>query len=54
VPDGRGESGKERVVGAASLPLALFTGVRGIGILGTSHKAHSPKFAFREFCEVRL
>src|SRR5918995_471820 len=31
----------------------LFTGVRGIGILRTSPFGHSPKFALKEFCELR-
>jgi hypothetical protein len=32
----------------------LFTEVRGIGILGTSHKANSTNFAQTEFSEVQL
>src|SRR5918993_1868756 len=32
----------------------LFTGVRGIGILGTSPFGDSAKFAFTEFYEVRV
>jgi hypothetical protein len=32
----------------------LFTRVRGIGILRTSHSENSANFAFWGFCEVRL
>src|SRR5215203_953050 len=32
----------------------LFTGVRGRGILRTSHCWRSPNFAGKEFCELRL
>jgi hypothetical protein len=31
--------------GQPSLSVPLFTGVRGIGILRSSHSGHSPKFA---------
>ena len=39
---------------APALFIPLFTEVRGIGILRTSHSGHSRKFALKEFCELRL
>ena len=42
------------LLAASVLPLlALFTGVRGIVILGTSQVRNSANFAFTEFYEVR-
>src|SRR5215208_7529531 len=37
---------------APALCLPLFTGVRGIGILGSSHTRSSEKFPYSAFCEV--